>query len=476
MKNKLTTTQLLVLLISLLCLLLSFRLYAYPYFPLLNSDHALAVLHIHFWEWPRDFYPYGQDRMGNLIPLLARPLYLWGVPLLWSEALIHYSIHIMGFVAWISFLKKPLAKIIFAIWWFLPNYHLLNLIDVSFGTMLALLGMAFYLYTLYLKNGNKWAFALYFFILFLAVWVNDFAVFYALSLGLVGFVDCYRKDKRKSYSILAAHVAGGLLIGGLIYYFKKKAKSEVVYGGMVSPTEFLHMLADFFHSLIKIAGINSGNIFESLFTLGGVIIFVYTCIKLSSKEHRDFFVYTLILSSILILAAVFSSEFTLWNGLPRRYFVVPFFNLCILFLYIWGRDRKSVQWIGFFALFIVLMGAVSGVWGMRYIYPKTLKPKAQIISELAPSHRIALMGNYWHAYIFGVVYPDKIAVTVHEKDLIRSWDMVEEVKQFDTLYVNGEWWLEEFPDSLVQYGQRYYKYGDSFNISDSQFNLYIKEH
>ena len=122
------------------------------------------------------------------------------------------------------------------------------------------------------------------------------------------------------------------------------------------------------------------------------------------------------------------------------------------------------------------MGAVSGVWGMRYIYPKTLKPKAQIISELAPSHRIALMGNYWHAYIFGVVYPDKIAVTVHEKDLIRSWDMVEEVKQFDTLYVNGEWWLEEFPDSLVQYGQRYYKYGDSFNISDSQFNLYIKEH
>lgn len=461
----------------ILCIIGSFGLYSYPYFPLLNSDHALSILHIHFFNWPADFYAYGQDRMGNLIPLLARPLYLAGVPVLWAEAIIHYGIYILGFLAWASFLKKTPTKALFAIWWFFPNARLMNMVDFSFGTSIALVGMAFYL--LYFLQNKKpiGALILYFFFSFLAIWVNDFALFFIASAAICfSLAIQFSWNNRITYKLthwIVANILAAIIIGGILYYFKSKVQVE--YGGISTFQDVYEILNVFLLSLQEIFLATQKNYLESIFAFVSLLMVGYVLFRLVEKSKPNVLVYTLMASLLVCSIAVLATKFTLLGGVPRRYFILPYFCLLMMFLLLWESDVKASKWWNILLFTGLVSGSISSVWEMKYQYPKTLKPKAQIIAELKPTAPIAVIGNYWNAYIHSVVWPDKVYSIVKEDDLIRDWAMVERFLQFDTIYVNRDMWMDSFPDTLNQYGNVYLKYGNEFKIADSNMNLYIKQ-
>lgn len=85
---------------------MSFRFYSSLFYPLLNSDNAVTILMIHYFKIPDDLYFWGQDRMGSLIPLLGQiPFKLLGFSALASEALVHYTILLVGFFSFAFFLN-----------------------------------------------------------------------------------------------------------------------------------------------------------------------------------------------------------------------------------------------------------------------------------------------------------------------------------------------------------------------------------
>lgn len=461
----------------MLCIIVSFRLYAYPFYPLLNSDHTLTLLHIHFWKWPQDFYLYGQDRMGNLIPLLARPLYLLGMPVLWAEAIIQYGIYIAGFFAWSSFLKTNKSKVVFAIWWFFPNNRLINMVDFSFGTMIALFGMAWYFLFRFTRSKAHIGIIAYILFASLAIWVNDIAIFFISSTALMVTFFLYKKyDMLPSFSLkywIGIHTVWTIVLGSVLYYFKSKAITN--YSGSATLLDIKSSMEIFLQSLQEIFTAARGNYYEMIFSIVAVLMGVFILRKVIKIKDRDVFIYILLSTLFLSLIGIFGSKFTLLNNVPRRYFTLPFFCIFMLFVYIWERDNKASKWWTPIVVIGIIFGSISTQWEMKYLYPKTLKPKAELIAELNPNNRIVVIGNYWHSLVYSAINPDKVYSVVYEGDLLRDWAMVERFQTFDTIYVNREKWMDSFPDSLYQYGSNYVRFSDEFEIAESKFSIYIKQ-
>ena len=87
-----------------LLFLLSFRFYSSLFYPVLNTDNAVTILMIHYFELPNDLYFWGQDRMGSLIPLLAQiPFKIFNISALTSESIVHYLILLLGFLSFSYF-------------------------------------------------------------------------------------------------------------------------------------------------------------------------------------------------------------------------------------------------------------------------------------------------------------------------------------------------------------------------------------
>ncbi len=477
MQTKFSLSNIGWMLFVILCIIGSFRLYSYPYFPLLNSDHALSILHIHFFNWPADFYAYGQDRMGNLIPLLAQPLYLAGVPVLWAEAIIHYGIYTLGFLAWASFFKSTPTKAFFAIWWFFPNARLMNMVDFSFGTCIALFGIAIHL--LYKLHNKKplLALILYFCISFLAIWVNDFALFFVVATTICFSGAIYFSwNNRISYKLthwILANLIGAAIMGAVLYYFKSKV--EVEYGGITSFQDIIQIINVFLLSLQDIFLATQKNYLEAIFAFVSLLMCFYTVFRLIKINNHNSLIYILLLSICFCFLAILATKFTLLGGVPRRYFILPYFCMLMSFLLFWESDSRANKWWNVLLFIGMISGAFSSIWEMKYFFPKSLESKAEIMAELNPNHRIVVLGNYWNSYIHSVVKPDKVYSIVKEDDLIRDWSMVERFLQFDTIYVNRDMWMDSFPDSLYQYGNVYIKHGEEFKIADSHMNLYIKQ-
>lgn len=83
-----------------LIIAISFRTFSTLFYPALNSDHAITILMGHSFNLPHDWYFWGQDRMGSLIPMLSYPfINLLNADAVVTESLVHYLILIAGYLA-----------------------------------------------------------------------------------------------------------------------------------------------------------------------------------------------------------------------------------------------------------------------------------------------------------------------------------------------------------------------------------------
>jgi len=123
-------------------LLLSFFLYAARFYPLLNSDDALNILMTYYYKLPRDFYCWGQDRGGTLIPLLGQLFYQgFGLTPVLSVSLAGYLLLLAGYAGFASLMKKDSTKLLLAVAWFLPPLPFIDLLRFPLGMEYSLLGL-----------------------------------------------------------------------------------------------------------------------------------------------------------------------------------------------------------------------------------------------------------------------------------------------------------------------------------------------
>ena len=103
-------------------IIISFFLYSSNFYPLLCSDDALNILMAHYYKLPADFYCWGQDRGGTLIPLISQVfIKIFHFSALTSVSLSNYLILILGFLCFSSLFKTKYGKLIL-------EHYLLSLI------------------------------------------------------------------------------------------------------------------------------------------------------------------------------------------------------------------------------------------------------------------------------------------------------------------------------------------------------------
>ncbi|MEI6124773.1 MAG: hypothetical protein WCQ95_14230 [Bacteroidota bacterium] len=470
----------------------SFRLFSYLYYPALHSDHAITVLMIHYFKLPMDLYFWGQDRMGSLIPLVAQ-IFLKGFHLsaLTSEAITHYLILLLGFFAFAGFFRTNFYKIMFAVFWFFPPMHMIDLTLYTSGISYSLLAICCYL--LMVKDehkfgDSKWKYhALLFVVVLLMitdVWVIDMALISAIILVCVRLVFYLKNQKFRNISFKNPelyYALAGLVAG---YFFIRYAKSIMVYRTdytVISSFEIiLKTMKIFSETIFSSFFYNKSEPFTVIYSWMVFLLVVFTVsqwrkIKLAKSTQK--WVLFFIVEAIALLVVILGSKFTFLNDVPRRYFTCTYVSLGFVLLQSMENmviGKKLQLLLKTFLLLTLLIGATGMIYTLKYLYPKTFKSQAEVSAEFKKLGDIGIIANYWNSYVISCVAPDQIKATQNDVTPVRNEMLVDEVFDCEDIYIIKNDWLNNFPDTLKQFGYNLLRNGEPFRMGERDVCKYRK--
>jgi len=146
-------------------------------------------------------------------------------------------------------------------------------------------------------------------------------------------------------------------------------------------------------------------------------------------------------------------------------FLIAFENL---------NESKIKKTVSILVLASVIMAGGGTLYNLKYIWPKTLKPRVAYVREFESLGRVGIIANYWNSYINSVTNPDQIIATPDDFSSVRNRSMAEEVMKRDTIYIIRDSWMEVYPDSLQQFWTMLYKNGEEFRMGDCYVCRYRK--
>ncbi|MEY3200366.1 MAG: hypothetical protein RJA13_2324 [Bacteroidota bacterium] len=164
-------------------ILSSFFLYSLAFNPLVTSDDALNVLMAFDYQIPPDFYCWGQDRGGTIIPLISQFfIHVLHLSPILSVSLSNYLLLTLGFIGFSKLFKQPFTLIIFAVLWFFPYERFINILSFPIGMSYSLIGISIYFLDRLMHKKDLTNFSKHFHLLVsiglwgLAIWTSDLAV------------------------------------------------------------------------------------------------------------------------------------------------------------------------------------------------------------------------------------------------------------------------------------------------------------
>jgi hypothetical protein len=459
------------------------------YYPALNSDDALSVLILHDYHLPHDIYFWGQDRYGTIVPLFGQLFFKgFGMSSLWAESIAHYLILVLGFFAFSSFLKSNFNKVVFAIIWFCPILYFVALVRFYSGLQYSVIAIVFYLiknYSAFTKNKilNKLLFLSFIFILSLiAVWISDLAsITLLIALFIIGLFLFLSKGFKKNYLELTFIFVSSIIGSFIIYWFKKSAPLPKNYSFNSQLFNSAQEIGASFqiikNRLLDIFLFNDQNLFISIYGWLAILIlsalFFFkksTFLKNENKKWLSIF----LLDGLALFLIIIISHWAFLNGVARRYFtgiyIVSWLSFLIYIDLIPESTKKTILKIGICCT--AVLGITASVYNFKYIHPKRLSSKTSVVKEFEQLGKIGIIAEYWNSYGTSFVNPDLIKATPHDKEEVRNYDLVDSVFAQPRLYVIKDMWLDEFPDTLNQFGRTLIKVDSSFNIGNCVVNEY----
>lgn len=472
---------------ALICFLLlgSFYLFSSIRYPLLNSDNAVTVLMTHYFKIPNDLYFWGQDRLGSLIPLIGQiPNKLFGMSPILSESITHYAILLAGFLAFSTFIQSKFYKIIFAIIWFFPPMHLIDVTQFAFGIHYSLVAIVCYLIDkLNKENSFTNPFRYYLILasstllLIVAVWVSDMALVSAallISISIFYFIKNKNQINTRNRNSFIVFTLIGSIIGYLfISYAKSLSTMQNTYSTfgdldmiLKSTSIFLGTISNFllFKTNEPVTSI------YSYFAIGLIISVFFMIRKIKVSEITRKWIFYFLLESIILLCIIMASKWTFLNNVPRRYFTCTYITLSFAFILILDNlvlSAKQKQFFRSFTLITVLIGGLSSIHYLKYEEPKSLVPMAKVLEDFQSLGKIGIISEYWNSYVTSCINPELIKATPHDQTYaVRSMHIVEEVFAQPNIYVIKDMWMDNFPDSLWQFNRTLTKAGVEFKMGD----------
>ncbi len=474
-------------------IILSFCFYSSDFYPLLGSDDAVTVLMIRNFQLPHDLYFWGQDRYGSLIPMLGQLFYHgFGLSPLTSESVTHYLLLIAGYFAFAGLLKTKFSRLILAVVWFFPPLRLIDLLRLNLGQEYSLLAISIFLiHKLYEREFDKYKLKQHLLLLsitilfILATWVSDLA---AVSVFLILLLQVYfgfwRTDRHVDRIFRwrpgIYYAMAGLLIGSVfILYAKQQADKSPLYNNLNDFSTILASVRFFGNSMEELLFFKAAEPFTSVY-LCMVILLSISLFYLRGRIHFErnqskwflFFVFDF----VLIFCVIMASKWSYMNGVPRRYFAGNYiaFWMALLIASECLSESGIKKALRVLMLIAVVTAGAGSLYNLKYIWPKTLKPRAAYAREFESLGHIGIIGNYWNSYINSVTDPEQIVATPDDRSSVRNHEMAFEVMKRDTLYVIRDGWMETFPDSLNQFGTPLYKNGNEFRLGDCYVCRYKK--
>ncbi|NOX46802.1 MAG: hypothetical protein GXO89_07475 [Chlorobi bacterium] len=466
-------------------IILSFLLFSSAFYPLFNSDDGVTVLMLHYFKLPRDLYFWNQDRYGSVVPLLGQVFYKGlGISSLWSESLTHYIILVLGYLSFSSLLKSLSTKIAFAIVWFFPIvYFHHGLLRNAFGLEYSFIGMGIYLMNCYQKSidaplGMRTAvLALLFLIFTTAVWVADPAIITVFIIISISAYFIFRRDKSLK-NLLLSFESWFLLVGGLlgillIFYFKSIAGKFVIttYGFQINSIResfsALHIVKEVLFDVFAF------KIPDTMVSAYAYLVLILIVLAVFFRPGKNDFpdndrkwMWVFVLDGLVLFLIVLMSHWALLNGVARRYFTGLYIVFWLAYLIYFDLSQKTMLkkiacWL---ILATVVLGAIGTVYSFKYVYPKRLTPKAEIVREFEQLGKIGLISEYWNSYGTSFVNPDLIKATPHDRSDVRNYDLVDSVFNQPRIYIIKDMWMDSFLDTLNQFDHTLLRKGDGFRI------------
>ncbi len=485
--NKLLQQALYIIAISAI-IIFSFFSFSEAYYPLLNSDGALNILMTHTFSLPKDLYCWGQDRVGSLIPLIGHILMkLSGMSTVWACSLAHYFTLIVGYFFFSLMFRSKFIRLIFAVAWFFPPWHMVDFVLFSFNTPFIMIAMMIYLISKIFvdKNSLKRPLQIFYVILICglaiaSVWVSDLSFLSIVILILFILYRYYSNhegtffNKSKSlassvelYVVILMSVIGFLFI----YYAKTHAVKSVLYNEnmMNSFSEVMKSLGFLLTSIFDMLCFRSEKILMGVYVYAVIIatVIIALCYKKSQKQKKEpapinwalFFLINAVLSFLLLMF----SHWVFLNGVGRRYFTVIYISLWLAFLFY--ADRRSLFRNKAISISIITIAFISVFCSVfSFYYPKRMKPAVEVAAEFKTLGNIGIIADYWNSYINACPDPDMIKATPNDKDSYRNEKIIDDVFEQPAIYVIRDMWMKSFPDTLEQFGYTLKRKGQEFFI------------
>jgi hypothetical protein len=471
--------------------MLSFRFYSSLYYPILNSDNAVTILMIHYFKLPHDLYFWDQDRMGSLIPLIGQiPFKFLNLSAITSESIVHYIILILGYFSFAHFIKSHILKVIFAVIWFFPPLRLIDVIQLYYGIHYSLIAMACYLIdysqkTTTQNNAAKLHFAFFCIVIILiaAVWTSDMALISSFLFIVTHLFFALKDKKLLSLGYLRISILYTVIGIATGFIFIRYAKSISVnkndYTALGDVHSILETCRTFGKTLLDIFLFKANEPFTSLYSY--LVLFIVTYVIIQVKKIRidganRKLLWFFALDGILLFAAILASKWTLLNGVPRRYFACTYISLAFGFLLLidgLGLPDLKKKIVQTSLLITVFIGGLGALYNIKYIWPKTMKPRVESVKELEQLGEIGIIAEYWNSYINSCVNPEMIIATPHDTSwAVKNKEIVEDVFKQPTIYVIKDMWFDHFPDTMREFGRVLKKEGNEFRIGDSDLCEY----
>jgi hypothetical protein len=457
----------------------SWCFYASVNYPLLNSDDALNVLMAHYYSLPGDFYCWGQDRGGTLIPLISWVLMVvGGGSALVAVSMANYLLLVGGFWGFATLLASRWNRLMFALIWFLPFQRFIDLVRFPIGVQYSLLGLFIGLWGLPRvggRLGGLWVHLQYLSMALVgiaAVWVSDLA--WVTMLVMVGVWWWRGRGQSLPNGFLPMAYLGVSMAVGLGFLFYARSHASGITGTYAQVNDLAGIwraLGLVWHAVGELLVFRTGEPLVSLFVwlvflMLFLLVFYFWRGRWWVLVGENRWIVFFGVDFLAVMLVLFLSGWVLRNGMGRWYFVSTYISLglCTILVLELMRAERSSRYIRWLAWITVLIGSVSTFYSLRFERPGTFRPMASVVGEFGQLGRIGILAEYWNAYIAACPDPDNIKATPHEGSDVRNPALVEEVFSQPRLYVIRDMWLPAFPDTLTNFGRTLIKREAPFRL------------
>jgi hypothetical protein len=436
-----------------------------PYSSFFNADGAVQVIMAHRFSFEHDFYFWGQNRLGSLLPLLTSPMVWAGLKPLYATILMNYLFLIGSGLTASKFVSSPLLKIFILSIFLIPchsNFFMVQLSQpYSLQIFLLLIPLLFFYHDIQKDERFTPLKMVFSGICFAAaVYVHDASIIYVAlyfammwQFNMIGFL---RNNVLETCSLL---VPFGLLLGYVLY--RKLGTPDFSGYSDQSINHWSVFLESFFswtqifnHSPIGI--IKSWGILESLVLIcltASALVLSAISIKKHGINKGNVIPVFLMLNAIIFYTAVCFSGWYVQNYSDGRYMIFPVCMMLLATTIFLGQKKNFIPTIRYVGVgLLVVLFATSVASTLRPKHTDGLQLTFSQRTEIEKIRGTGIIGNYWFSYPFSAYNPASIASTPHDKDFARSHIMVEKVLLKDSIYLVKNGWLEEFKDTIPQFG------------------------